>query len=45
MTTLKNLRKKESKKQKKMFEALSKSELYFTRGGDIGNKEKDDGNQ
>ena len=37
--------KKKEKKIFEMFEALSQSELHFIRGGDEGNKEKDDGNQ
>ncbi len=41
-------KKEESKQQKKgveIFMALSKSELYFIRGGDMKNSEKDDGEQ
>jgi hypothetical protein len=43
---MRRLEKEESKKGKKsfeMFEALSKTELHFIRGGDEGNTEKKDG--
>lgn len=45
---MRRLKKEEAKKEKKsfkMFEALSKSELNFIRGGDEGNTEKEGGGQ
>ena len=45
---MRKLKKEESKKEKRsfeMFETLSKDEFHFIRGGDEGNKEKDDGSQ
>lgn len=43
---MRQLKREESKKEKKSFErfeALSKSELHFIRGGDEGNNEKGGG--
>ena len=45
---MRSLKKGKSKKEKRcfeIFEAVSKIELNFIRGGSEENKEKDDGNQ